>query len=131
MSNAIAIADVAKLRDHYDSREEEEWARQGMLWARSILGRRVAALFYHPLTFHLAGESYTPDWMCIFSDGRIAFFEITGSRKHRGYRDARSKLRAAAALFPCFAFYEAMVTLEPGQMAGCRIEAITLPACPA
>ena len=124
MTNAIAIADVAKLIDHYDSREEEEWARQGMLWVRSLLGRTVAALFYHPLTLHLAGESYTPDWMCIFSDGRIAFFEIKGSKKQKGYRDARSKLRAAAALFPCFAFYEALVTLEHGQLADCRIEEI-------
>ena len=124
MTNAIAIADVAKLIDHYDSREEEEWARQGMLWVRSLLGRTVAALFYHPLTLHLAGESYTPDWMCIFSDGRIAFFEIKGSKKQKGSRDARSKLRAAAALFPCFAFYEALVTLEHGQLADCRIEEI-------
>ena len=101
---------------HYES-QEEAWAREGVLWIQSLLDRAVAASFYHPLTFHLAGESSTPDWLNIFSDGRLAFFEIKGSRKQKGYRDARSKLRAAAALFPCFAFYEALVTLDRGQLA--------------
>src|SRR5690349_20611381 len=125
MSSAIAIADVAKLMDYYDSREEEEWVRQGMRWTRSLLGRTVAAMFYHPLTLHLAGESYTPDWMCIFNDGRMAFIEINGSQNQTLHRDTRSKLREAAALFPCFAFYEALVTMNRGQLAECQIEAVT------
>ena len=124
MTNTFAVADMTKLIPHYDSREEEAWAHDGALWVQSVLGHAIAVSFYHPLTFHLAGESYTPDWMCIFTDGRIAFFEIKGSRKQKGYRDARSKLRAAAALFPCFAYYEALVTLDHGQIADCQIEEI-------
>ena len=84
MPTAIAIVDVTKLLPRYDSREEEAWAREGNLWVQSVLGQSIAVSFYHPLTFQLAGESYTPDWMCIFTAGRVAFFEIKGSRKQRG-----------------------------------------------
>lgn len=124
MTNATAIADVANLLDFYDNREDEEWARHGMRWVRTILGRTIAAMFYHPITLHLAGEKYTPDWMCIFVDGRIAFIEINSGQKQKPNRDTCSKLRAAAALFPCFWFYEAVITLDRGPLAECRIEAI-------
>ena len=59
MPTAIAIVDVTKLLPRYDSREEEAWAREGNLWVQSVLGQSIAVSFYHPLTFQLAGESYT------------------------------------------------------------------------
>lgn len=56
-------------------------------------------------TFKIPGGGYTPDW-CILIDGQWVFVENKASKKQANYRDARSKLRAAAALNPWFRFYE-------------------------
>lgn len=110
----IARADVDRLSVKYDSRLEEEWASSGPLWMSAELKRRIVVTYYHPLTFHLGGQNYTPDFLHIADDGRMVFVECKGSRKQKGYRDARAKLRVAAAQYPCFTFYEALGTISRG-----------------
>jgi len=38
--------------------------------------------------------------------GMVVFVEVKGSKKQKGYRDARSKLRAVQAMYPFFTFVE-------------------------
>ena len=63
-------------------------------------------MVYEPITFNLAGNKYTPDFMHLTDRGEVVFVEIKGSKRQRGYRDARSKLRLAKATHPWFTFVE-------------------------
>jgi len=105
----LARADVSALIPQYDSKAEEWWAAWGEWLIGSEVEGEVVETYYHPLTFHLAGESYTPDFLHLLADGRLVLVEIKGSTKQKGYRDARSKLRAAAVMYPWVTWYEALV----------------------
>ncbi len=108
----VARANVAHLAPAYDSQGEQWWANYGALLLAAELGAPVVLTQYHPLTFHLPGGSYTPDFMHIMADGRLVVIEVKGSRKQPNYRDARSKLRAAQALYPWATWYEARIARQ-------------------
>ena len=101
-----ALADVALLVPKYKSKAEEYFAQYGWLVVGDELGQRIAWMQYEPMTFHLPGGKYTPDFLLITDTGRMVFVEVKGSNKEKGYRDARSKLRAAASLHPWATWYE-------------------------
>ena len=117
----MARANLAALIDPYRSETEREWAEgNGMLYVSlEFDGARVLRMDYEPETFNLPGEKYTPDFRCILETGRVIFVEIKGSKKQKGYRDARSKLRAAAELNPMYTFVEAV-----GGAGGFELEVI-------
>lgn len=69
----------------------------------------VQLTLYEPLSFNIPGGSYRPDFLHILQDGRLVLVEIKGSKRQPNYRDARSKLRAAAELYPWAAWVEARV----------------------
>ena len=102
----VARGDVASLIPRYRSGAEADFARIGLALMGSYCECDVAVMTYEPEAFNLPGGHYTPDFRCILTDGRIVFIEIKGSREQKGYRDARSKLRAAAALNPWYTWYE-------------------------
>ena len=106
----MARANLAALIDPYRSETEREWAEgNGMLYVSlEFDGARVLRMDYEPETFNLPGGSYTPDFRCILETGQVIFVEIKGSKKQKGYRDARSKLRAAAELNPMYTFVVAV-----------------------
>ena len=95
----LALADVDKLFSKFKSKIEEAFWRDGILVlsACPALEGGVARMDYEPESFNIPGGRYTPDFRAIMDNGLIVFVETKGSRKQRGYRDARSKLRAAAA----------------------------------
>jgi len=103
----IARANLAALLPRYDSQAEVWWATHGALLIADELNTAVALTEYHALTWHVPGGSYTPDFTHILADGRLVQVEIKGSRAQRGYRDARSKLRAAASRYPWATWFEA------------------------
>jgi hypothetical protein len=107
-----ARADLAALLPAFDSKENVWWSQYGDLLIADELGQRVMLSQYQPVTFHLPGGRYTPDFLHILADGRLVFVEIKGSTHQRNYRDARSKLRAAAELYAWTTFYEAIVSIS-------------------
>lgn len=106
-SNGRARVDVARLVEPYKSKTEKAWSKIGALWVGDWYQSQVLDERYEPLTFRLLGGSYTPDFGYLLSDGRLVFVETKGSTHQKNYRDARSKIRAAAELYPWFIFCEA------------------------
>ena len=110
MSDAIvARARLAALIPQYDSKADEWWATYGALLLADELGQAVVLTQYHAATWHVPGGSYTPDFTHLLADGAIVQVEVKGSKMQRGYRDARSKLRAAADVYRWLMWYEARV----------------------
>ncbi len=101
-----AKAQLSRLLDPYKSKTEARWAQIGAAWMGGCYGVDVLEWRYEPISFTLPGGSYKPDFMYIFSDGMVIFVEVKGSTHQKNYRDARSKLRAAAELYPWFVFCE-------------------------
>lgn len=130
-----ARANVEALMPKYDSKAEEWWASQGHFLLGDEVGCQVVLTQYHPLTFHVPGGNYTPDFLHILADGRLCVIEIKAlilknkvisnddgthtvkqvhnSGAQRGYRDARAKLRAAATIFGWATWYEVRIA-RPG-----------------
>lgn len=106
LDELIARGDVATLLPRYKSGAEKDFSRIGLALMGSYCECEVAVMTYEPETFNVPGGRYTPDFRCILADGRIIFVEIKGSKLEKGYRDARAKLRAAAALNPWYTWYE-------------------------
>ncbi len=102
-------ADVGQLKPYYpfDSKTEQVFAEVGATLLGAHFGKRIVVVEYHPLAFMLPGGRYSPDFIFVAEDGRATFVECKGTDKARNYRDARSKLRAAASRFPYFTFVEA------------------------
>ena len=84
-------------------------------------GKVVIAL-YNWRTYRLPGGSYTPDWNFMLENGKWVNVEIKASKLQSGYRDARSKLRAAATLNPWEIFIETMP--DKNELAGWSLEEI-------
>jgi hypothetical protein len=105
----VARANLAALVPVYDSKAEEWWATYGALLLADELAQAVSLTLYHPLTFHLPGGSYTPDYCHILADGTMVVIEVKGSKMQKNYRDARAKLRAAADVYRWLTWYEARV----------------------
>jgi len=102
-----AVADLAAIVSPYKSRLEELWSREGNLILLADLGERTAVQLYEPWTLRLIGASYKVDFVHILESGRMVCVEVKGSTRQANYRDARSKLRAAAELHPWFTWIEA------------------------
>jgi|GEM_PF-5088163 len=103
-----AIADVKALIPRYKSSTEEKFALFGAVILQEALDTEVVAIFYEPVRWKIPGGHYTPDWLCLLETGMVVFVEVKGSKRQKGYRDARSKLRAAAAMYPWFTWCEAV-----------------------
>jgi hypothetical protein len=78
----------------------------GKILIESETNNRVIFTGYEWYTFKLPGGSYTPDYNYLMENGLWVMVEIKHGKHQPNYRDARSKLRAAAALNPWFVFYE-------------------------
>lgn len=100
------LAKALPLIDNYKSQAEAEFAQVGAALLYNHFGARVLKMAYEPMTFNLPGNRYTPDWLVVLEDGRLVFVEIKASRRQKNYRDARSKLRLAAATWPEFVWCE-------------------------
>lgn len=100
---------IGRTDDGYKSQHERWFARFGQYALESHFGCAVVRMNYEPCSWRLPGGRYTPDFYAILEDGRVVFIEVKGSRQQRGYRDAMSKLRAAAALHPEFVWCECLV----------------------
>lgn len=110
MTTALARADVARMQQSpYRSQAEAQFAAFGMEWVSDHLNIHAHVMLYEPLSVNLPGGRYTPDFLIIGFDGLMYFIEVKGSRKQAGYRDARSKLRAAAAICRWARWFEVIV----------------------
>ena len=101
-----AIADVEALIPQYKSDTEEKFAQIGGVLLGAHFGQNVIVLQYEPCRWKIPGGQYLPDFMAVLANGAVVLVEVKGSRKQRNYRDARSKLRAAAAMYPMFTWCE-------------------------
>ena len=101
-----AIADVKTLIPVYKSHCERRFSGLGATLLAAHFGAECLRFDYEPLRFKVPGGFYTPDWLCLLSDGRVILAEVKGSRKQKNYRDARSKLRAAKAMYPWWVWCE-------------------------
>ena len=102
-----AVANLAAIVSPYKSRLEEHWAREGALVLLAELGEQTAVQLYEPFTVRLIGAHYKVDFVHILESGRIVCVEVKASSRQANYRDARSKLRAAAEMHPWFTWIEA------------------------
>jgi hypothetical protein len=107
------------LSDGYKSNAERAWAAHGGHYLLAHFMAPVVQTYYEPFSIKLPGGSYTPDFLHILDNGGMIFVEIKGSKHQRNYRDARSKLRAAAALHPWADWIEAV-----GGASGFELESI-------
>ena len=94
-----ATADVTTLIPVYKSHCERRFAGLGATLLGAHFGAECLRFDYEPLRFKVPGGFYTTDWLALLADGRVVFVEVKGSKKQKGYRDARSKLRAAAEIY--------------------------------
>lgn len=108
----------------YKSDGERAFSTFGKALMEEHFGLTVLRMDYEPETFNLPGGKYTPDFRMIMSDCGIVFVEIKGSRYQHGYRDARSKLRAAAFLNPMYTWVELRLTISRGIIKKYEIEVI-------
>jgi hypothetical protein len=106
----IAEANLLDLYPKFRSKAEERWYFASHIYLYDLFPVPSLRIFYEPVTFNIPGGKYTPDFMHIQADRQIVFVEVKGSKKQKNYRDARSKLRAAAAIHPYFTFVEALVS---------------------
>ena len=88
------------------SNEESQWQRIGASILSQEVGSPVVWEGYEWIAFRVPGGIYTPDFMYIFENSEIAFVEVKGSKRQRGYVTTRQKLRATAALNPWFHIFE-------------------------
>lgn len=116
----IARADLDRLTSRYKSQTEAWWAAFGPALIEDEFKQDVVVTEYEPVTLHLLGEDYTPDFLHILANGWQVYVEVkaplqavdpkTGKRRAfrqvRNQQDARSKLRAAAEKFPYWHFIE-------------------------
>ncbi|MBX3004538.1 MAG: hypothetical protein KF821_01775 [Anaerolineales bacterium] len=109
----------------YRSRAERRWASEGQILIAELFHTPVEVTLYEPMSFSVPGGRYTPDFLHILSTGEQVFVEIKGSRRQTNYRDARSKLRAAAEVYPYFHWVEA---LAPSRNTGWKLEQIGQPS---
>lgn len=102
-----AIANLLRMQEKpYKSDTERRWSLVGMTVVGAFFGGLPALEMYEPVTFHIPGGSYTPDFMYILPTGQTVFVEVKGSTKQKNYRDARAKLRASADIYRMFTFCE-------------------------
>lgn len=88
------------------STHENQWQRIGASVLSQEIGSPVIWEGYEWIAFRVPGGIYTPDFMYIFENGEIAFTEVKGSKRQKGYVTTRQKLRATATLNPWFYFFE-------------------------
>lgn len=98
--------DVSTLSPEYRSRAERDFANLGAAILGARFGVAVLEMRYEAVKFHIPGGTYTPDFLAVLKTGQILLIEIKGSRRQKNYRDARSKLRAAAECYPWWTWCE-------------------------
>ena len=101
-----AIADVAALIPDYKSNCERRFADLGPTLLGAHFGRRVVRMDYESCSRKVPGGRYTPDFEAWLEDGTTVYVEVKGSKRQKGYRDSRSKLRAAAEVYPMFTWIQ-------------------------
>lgn len=98
------IANLSALIPQYKSKAEEDYAAYGPILIGDEFGEKVVLTMYEPMTFRLPGGKYTPDFLHLLQSGTHVFVEVKGSKKQKNYRDARSKLRAAAEMYSFYSW---------------------------
>lgn len=96
------IANLDALIPQYKSKAEEDYAIFGAAIIPQELGQLVVLTMYEPMAFYIPGGRYRPDFMHLLEDGSVVFVEVKKNKHLKSYRDSRSKLRAAAEVFPFF-----------------------------
>lgn len=85
----------------FDSKWEETFCSELVLRKHAGL---IKGYWYHPFSMWLPGQvRYSPDFMIQYPDGlekRVEIVEIKGWS--RNLRDGMTRLKIAAAIFPCF-----------------------------
>ena len=105
MKGADVNLNTDALTPQYRSKTERRFADMAMAECYAQFGVYPLAIRYEPMTFAIPGGRYTPDFELILPD-RDVFVEVKGSKRQKNYRDARSKLRAAAETYPERCWYE-------------------------
>lgn len=97
----IALLNLA-WEPEYKSSYEEAWMEYGVHTLEEVLGSECIWSAYEPVKFVLGKPIYTPDFIHVMRNGQLVIMEIKASRKQRGYRSSRTKLRTAAGIYPFF-----------------------------
>ena len=106
----IAKAKGFPIRDEYKSQLERDFAAN--LRGRQLAGELVEVQYESVrLKLGTSGDKkrardlfWTPDFLVLYADMRLAFYEVKGSWQAKNQRDARTRIRVAAKQFPFLRF---------------------------
>lgn len=93
----------------YKSKSENKWAIEGDKVVAELVGEAVICSYYEGVTFIVGSLKYTPDFMHMTQSGKIIFVEVKDSRFGRSYQASITRLKATAAKFAMFIFYEVIM----------------------
>src|SRR3990167_7315475 len=88
----------------YRSHAERDWSLVGAAVLSDELGELTVQQYYEPVTFHIPGGNYTPDFLHVCESGLGIIVEVKDCRYLQSYRDSRAKLRACAEYYPFFIY---------------------------
>ncbi len=93
-----------------DSKNKLENEFADLLDTRKLVGK-ILAWYFEPMSLRIGtrGNSskalfWTPDFMVIDSDYQWIFYEVKGSWRATNHRDARTRIKVAALMFPHLRF---------------------------
>jgi hypothetical protein len=85
-----------------------EPSKTELAYRREVLDRQMAtgvitSIAYEGLTVRLAnGHRYTPDWVCLASDGKTICIEVKGTYRFGSYQRARMAFDQARIEYPAW-----------------------------
>lgn len=82
-----------------ESLEEKRWQTMGIPLLEDHYGMKIKLWKPKAFSFKLPGGSYSPDFFYIFENGMRLHIEVKANKFQANYRDARSKILAAATLY--------------------------------
>jgi len=95
-------------------------ARAWREWAPTV---GAALMLYEPITLHLMGGRYTPDFVFVFENGEVFLVEVKGSwQAYQSGRSSKRSLKQAAEEFAWLGRWFSVMPVPRDQGGGWRVE---------
>lgn len=98
-----------------------------LAWEQWLPTQTYLRVAYEPMTFHLAGGKYTPDFMLVLPNKTLLFVEVKGSWKNKGGARSKRILKEAAAQMNFMGKFIALLPKKTRRLKGkITVEAWTI-----
>ena len=115
-----AVANIRALDPPKRSKVESAWEQVGPVYIAAEFEARVVWTAYEPVSLRLPGGWYKVDFVHVLETGQMVFVEVKSRRGGYGYTNSRTKIHAAAEVYPFWTFVQAT-----GNSRGFELETIT------